>query len=217
MEADSAHLLLNSGQWDVPAEGVPLHASHMALAATGFSSANLEAVRKLGVRLTEAERDGYMHIWHYVAWLLGVPDELRFSSVEEGEHLRRISHLCELPPQETAKAVAHGYINTVPEILGVTEPAPQKKLLNDVFRASRALIGNELADTLDYPKQSTLGVLALVRAQRRMKIILSRVLPGATPLAFENFAGMLQRSVYDDVGISYRLPDAVRDVDSSEW
>ena len=217
IHAQIRRLLLGSGEWDVPAEGVPLNMAHMALAGTGFSSANLEAVRKLGVQLTEEERDGVMHIWHYVTWLLGVPEELLFSSVGGGEHLRRISHLCELPPGEMAKTVAHGYINTVPEILDVTDPGKQKKLLNTVFKASRALIGNELADTIDYPKQSTLGVLALVRAQRKVKIILSKVLPRATPFALDNFAGMLQRSVYDDIGISYRMPDAVKDRDSSKW
>ena len=217
IHAQLRRLLLDSGEWDVPVEGVPLNMAHMALAATGFSSANLEAVHKLGVRLTEEERDGFMHIWHYVTWLLGVPEELLFSSVEEAEHLRRISHLCELPPGEMAKTVAHGYINTVPDILEITDPAKKKKLLNDVYKASRALIGNELADTIDYPRQSTFGILALVRAQRRMKMILSNVLPSASPLSLENFAGMLQRSVYDDVGISYRMPDAVRDVDSSKW
>lgn len=217
IHAQIRRLLLASGEWDVPAEGVPLNMAHMALAATGFSSANLEAVRKLGVQLTEQERDGFMHIWHYVTWLLGVPEELLFSSVEGGDHLRRVSHLCELPPGEKAKAVAHGYINTVPEMLDVTDPAKQKKLLGAVYKASRAPIGNELADSIDYPKQSTLGILAVVRAQRRMKIILSKVLPGATPFVLDNFAGMLQRSVYDDAGISYRMPDAVRDRDSSTW
>ena len=83
--------------------------------------------------------------------------------------------------------------------------------------AMNMMVGDPLADTLDYPKQSSFGVLALLRAQRRMRVILSKVLPGATPLVLDNFAGMLQRSVYDDVGISYRMPDAVRDIDSSKW
>ena len=217
IHAQMRHLFLNSGDWDVSAEGVPLNMSHMALAATGFSSANLEAVGKLGVRLTEEERDGYMHIWHYVTWLLGVPEELLFSSEAEGERIRMVSHLCELPPKDMAKATVHGYINTVPDILDVTDPAKRKRLLNDVYKVSRALIGNELADSLDYPEGSAFGILSLLRAQRRMKIILSKVLPGTVPFTLDNFSGMLQRSVYDDVGISYHMPDGVKDRDSSRW
>ena len=86
-----------------------------------------------------------------------------------------------------------------------------------LFRTSRALIGDELADAFGYPRQSTLGMLALVRVQRWFQIIHSRIVPGAQPHSLTNFAGMLQRSVYDDMGISYRMPDAIRDRESSRW
>lgn len=217
IHAQMRRLLLRSGEWDVAAEGVPLNMAHMALAATGFSSANLDLVRKLGVRLTDEERDGFMHIWHYVTWLLGVPEALLFSNEEEGAHLRRISHACELPPGEMSVGVAKGYINTVPDLMDVTDPRKREKLMGDLFRVSRALVGNELANALDYPRGSAFGMLAVVRMQRIMKVILSRVVPGSTPLAAENFFGMLQRSIYDDVGISYRMPDALRDKESSPW
>ena len=217
IHAQMRRLLLSSGKWDVAAEGVPLNMAHMALAATGFSSANLDLVRRLGVRLTDEERDGFMHIWHYVTWLLGVPEALLISNQEEGAHLRRISHLCELPPGERGTGVAKGYINVVPELMGVTDPRKQEKLMSDLFRVSRALVGNQLADALDYPRKSAIGMLALLRMQRTMKTIFSMVVPGSTPLAAENFIGMLQRSIYDDVGISYRMPDAVRDKESSSW
>ena len=217
IHAQVRRLLLNSDRWDVPAEGVPLHTAHMALASTGFSAINLHAVRKLGPRLTEEERDGFMHIWRYVTWLLGVPDRLLFRNEDEALHLRRIAHLCELPPGPMAVEVAHGYINTVPELLGVTDSAKREKLMSVLLRTYRALIGNDLADAFGYPRQSTVGVLRLVRIQRRLQIIRSKVVPGAEPHSVTNFAGMLQRSVYDDIGISYRMPDAVKDTDSSRW
>ena len=81
----------------------------------------------------------------------------------------------------------------------------------------RALIGNDLADAFGYPRQSTVGVLNLVRMQRRLQIIRSKIVPGAEPYSANNFAGMLQRSVYDDIGISYRMPDVVKDTESSRW
>ncbi len=217
IHAQVRRLLLDSSEWDVPAEGVPLHMAHMALASTGFSAINLQAVRRLGLRLTEEERDGFMHMWRYVTWLLGVPDRLLFRNEDDALHLRRIAHLCERPPGPTAVEVAHGYINTVPELLGVTDPAKRRKLMSVLLKTSRALIGNNLADAFDYPRQSTVGVLKLVRIQRRLQIIRSRIVPGAEPHSVTNFAGMLQRSVYDDIGISYRMPDAVKDAESSRW
>lgn len=217
IHAQVRRLLLNSDRWDVPAEGLPIHMAHMALAATGFSAINLQAVRKLGLRLTVEERDGFMHIWRYVTWLLGVPDRLLFRDEDDALRLRRIAHLCELPPGPMAVEVAHGYVNTVPELLGVTDPPKREKLMSVLLKTSRALIGNDLADAFGYPQQSTAGVLKLVRIQRRLQIIRSKIVPGAEPHSVTNFAGMLQRSVYDDIGISYRMPDAVKDTESSRW
>lgn len=217
VHAQLRRLLLNSDEWDVATEGVPLHMAHMSLAATGFSAANLHSVRKLGVQLTEEESAGFMHIWSYVAWLLGVPESLLFTTEAGAAQVRQVAHRFESQPGEKAIAVAHGYVSTVPELIGITGAAKQKRMLNALFRTSRALVGNELADVLDYPKQSTVGALAFVRTQRRMQLLRAKLTPGAPSHQFNNFAGMMQRSVYDDTGISYRLPDAVKDTESSDW
>jgi len=217
IHAQLRRLLTDSDKWDVSTEGVPLHMAHMALASTGFSAFNLESARMLGVRLSKEEAAGFMHIWRYVTWLLGVPKALLGETEEDAHRIRAVAHACENPPGEMGIAVAHGYINTVPELLGVTDPRKAQKLLGLLMRTSRALIGNELADRLDFPKQSTLGALALVRMQRRFQILRSRVVPGAPSHNFNNFAGMMQRSVYDDAGIGYRLPDAVKDTESTPW
>lgn len=217
IHAQMRNLLVRCPEWDVEADGVPLNMAHMALAATGFSAINLQSVRKLGVRLTEEESAGFMHIWHYVQWLLGVPDALRFATEEEAVRIREVSRLCETAAGPRATEVAHGYINTVPELLGIEKTGKAKRLLTGLFRVSRALVGNERADRLGYPRQFTFGALAMVRLQRRLQTLRARWFPGAKALAFENFAGMMQRSVYDDVGISYRMPSAVSDKTSSAW
>ena len=210
-------LLLESGEWDVEADGQPLHAAHIALAAAGFSANSIEGVGKLGVRMEPHERDDIMHIWRYAIWLLGVPEEIFFNDIDEGMHLKEVGFLCEPRPDEASSAMAHAIIESVPELMDITDPKQKQKITSALFRASRALIGDELADALDYPKQSTFGALALVRAQRRWQMLAARFIPGVTPYSFNNFAGLLQRSVYDEHGISYRLPDAMKDADSTPW
>ncbi|MCY4616326.1 MAG: oxygenase MpaB family protein [Chloroflexi bacterium] len=217
IHAQLRRLLTDSDEWDVSTEGVPLHMSHMALASTGFSAFNLESARMLGVRLTDEEAAGFMHIWRYVTWLLGVPEALLWETEEDAHRIRAVAHAFESPPGDMGIAIAHGYIDTVPDLLGVTDPGKERKLLGLLMRTSRALIGNDLADRLDFPKQSTFGALALVRMQRRFQILRSRLVPGAPTHDFNNFSGMMQRSVYDDAGISYRLPDAVKDTESTPW
>lgn len=219
IHAQLRRMLLKSNAWDVSVDGLPLHMSHMALAATGFSAINLQSVRKLGVRLTEEESLGFMHIWHYVTWLLGVPEKLLvfFRTEADAVHLKEIGYLCEPRPGFESVSMAHAVVKCVPELVGIAEPAKQKKMTDTLFRTSRALLGNELADALEYPKQSTFGILALLRMQRRFQILNSKIMPGTLSHDFNNFVGMMQRSVYDDTGISYRMPDAVKDTESSQW
>ncbi len=217
IHAQMRRLLLDSNEWDVPVEGPPIHKAHLALASTALSGIQLQSVRKLGVPLTEEESDGFMHIWQYVSWLFGVPEVLLCETEEDAMNMRGVASLLEPLPDKPSAEVAHGLIGSVPELLEISEPAKQKRLVSALYRTSRALIGNELADRLGYPKQSTLGALALVRTQRKAKILYSRVMPGASSHDFNNFAGLLQRSVYDDTGISYRVPDAVKDTASTPW
>ncbi len=217
IHAQVRRLLLNSGDWDLAADGLPLHAAHIVLAATGFSAINLQAVRKLGIKLSREERESFMYIWRYVSWLIGVPEEILFDGEDDAVHLKEIAYLCEPRLKVESKALAHGNISVVPELIGVQDPAKAEKITKDLFRASRALMGDELADSLDYPKQSTFGMLTMFRIQRRLQIIRSKIMPKALSHTFDNFAGLMQRSVYDDAGISYRMPDAVKETKSTPW
>ena len=162
-----------------------------------------------------------MHIWRYVTWLLGVPADLlsSFDSEEQALHLKEIAYFCEPKPDIEAISMAHDMLNGIPDLVGVKNenPADRKRFVDALFKASRALIGNELADALKYPKQSTLGILALLRMQRRLQLLRSKFNPRATPFAADNFMGLMHRSVYDEIGIRYDLPDAVRDEDSHHW
>jgi len=219
IHAQVRRLMLKGNHWDVPAEGLPIHGSHVALGNTGFSAVTLESARKLGVPLPPETGAAFMHIWHYVGWLIGIPDDLvgQFKSEEQALHLRKIAQACEVPPGQKAIEVAHGYIHATPEISNITDPGERKKFTNALYRASRALLGDELADTLEFPKQSTFGILALIRTQQKLKRLSAKVIPGAKPFAFTNYVEMLDKAVYDDVGISYRMPDAAKETAATPW
>lgn len=217
IHAQIRRLFLESGEWDTESDGLPVSAAHMALSATSFSAATLESVRKMGVQLSAEERAGFMHIWHHVKWLIGVPEALIFESEEETLHLRKIGRMCEDITSFEAVKLSHAQIEIVPDLLGITNPKQQKRLKSLLYRTARALMGNELADAREYPKQSTFGVLAFARAQRRAQILRTRLLPNSPSHTANNFMGMMQRTAYDDAGISYRLPDAVKNKDSSYY
>ena len=47
--------------------------------------------------------------------------------------------------------MSNSLINSAPLIIGIDDPKERRSLASYVFRASRALIGDEMADSLGYP------------------------------------------------------------------
>ena len=217
VHAQIRRLLRNSEDWDAEAFGMPLSAAQMAFASAAFSALLLQKVTLLGVHLDPAARDGFIAIWRYTAWLFGVPEEILFRDYDEAVELCRIGFLCEPPPDLESIVMANGLINSAPLIVGAEGPA-RRAFVNFVYRVSRALIGNELADQLQFPRQWTIGILLLMRWQRRLQKLQDRLMPGrAEARHARNFTTLLERSFLDKMGISYRLPDQIEADAASPW
>ena len=217
VHAQIRRLLRNSEDWDAEALGMPLSAAQMAFASAAFSALLLQKVALLGVHLDPPARDGFIAIWRYTAWLFGVPEEILFRDYDEAAELCRIGFLCEPPPDLESIAMANGLINSAPLIVGAEGPA-RRAFVNFVYRVSRSLIGNELADRLKFPRQWTIGILLLMRWQRRFQKLQARLMPGrAEARHARNFTTLLERSFLDRMGISYRLPDRIEADAASPW
>ena len=91
-------LLLQSGNWNVDEDGWPperragRHGMHPVLGAPPGSR------HVPGARLSSEQRAGFMHVWRYTSWLLGVPETLLFRNKAEADELCRVALLCEPPP-----------------------------------------------------------------------------------------------------------------------
>ena len=211
--------LLISEDWDQEAHGMPLSAAHIALASCNFSGMMLWAAGRIGARLNDEERDSFMQIWRYTAWLMGVPDALLFRDEAEAREIFRVGYMCEPPFGVEAIAMANSVINSAPLVIGIEDKDERKALLSYGYRLSRALLGDELADQLMFPKSRTTGALVYLRLRRRIQEVIDALRgPGqrAKGLRTQNFMTMLDISVLDEEGISYRLPDELHG-DASRW
>ena len=81
------------------------------------------------------------------------------------------------------------------------------------YRLSRALIGSRLADSFDFPQDRKLATLFKYRMQQRFL----RLMRSNQSVRANNFTQLLQISVYDDEGLSYKMPDHVHTSKSSRW
>ena len=207
VHAQIRRLLTDSDDWD-DAWGIPLSAAHMGFAITSFSARLVQHMRLLGCRFNDEEKESFIAVWRYTGHLLGIPETILFRGEKDALELFEIGRMIEPELDLESVVLANSLIQSAPLIIGINDAAARRKLAGYVYKVSRALIGNELADQLGYPKSSTVGVLTWFRLQKRYEDMLGRLIKGARQRnQLNRFTHLLEASMYDDFGISYALPD----------
>ena len=202
------NLLQNSDDWDAAAWGTPISAANLAFAISAFSARLLKHLKALGGIYNDEERASFMAVWRYSGHLMGIPDSILYQDESEALRTFEIGKLCEPPVDFESIVMANALANAAAQVVGITDREERRRLTRYVYRVSRALIGNELADALKYPSSPTFGVLPAFRLQSRYGRIISRVWRGhATHSDFSRFTDLFAASQYDAEGISYHLPD----------
>ena len=207
------HLLANSDTWDADEYGTPISAAHMGLATTVFSMRLLEHAGPVGAVFNEEEEASVMEVWRYAGVVMGVPNDILFVDRDHARRLFEIAHLCEPPPDSDAAAMANALIGAIPLTAGIEGERKQKSVMKLAYRLSRSLIGNELADQLEFPRMNTVGSLAAFRYRQRLQ----RFVQGRQKVRLSNFSQLLDISVYDNPADRYRMPDHYRSARSSPW
>ena len=210
------HLLATSGEWDEEAYGLPMHAAHLGLATTVFSMRLLQHAAAVGATFNKEEQESVMDIWRYTGYVMGVPEAILFADRGDAEEIFKVAHMCEPEPDQDSATMANALVGAIPLTAGISDPDEQEAVTKLAYTLSRALIGHEMADQLQFPRIRTFGALFAYRMKQRFRaLVKSKQL-----LRSENFCQLLEISVYDEsqtTGMSYRMPDHVRASESSHW
>ena len=207
------HLLANSNEWDHQSWGRPVSAAHLGLAISVFSKRLLEYSIALGARFSEEQKKSVLSIWRYSGYLMGIPESILYTDRADAEKIYTIGFMCEPPPDDDSIKVANMLIETIPAVADIRDPTEIEKLTDLAYRLSRALIGRKRADQFQFPKTSTFGTLFFYRMKQR----LLRLFKSTQEIRSENFTQLLQISVYDEGGLSYRMPNHVHYSKSIDW
>ena len=211
-------LLAQSPDWDAAAWGTPVSAAHLGYAIAAFSAGLLHHMSQLGASIPRAERESFMGIWRYSGHLMGVPDTILFRDEDEANRILRIGRGCEPPVDLESIIMAHALVNSAPLALGMTQTDERRSMARYIFSISRALIGNQFADELRFPKTRVLGVVPWFRLRTRYNSFMARHAPALTRRGrFENFTELLKTATFEQNGISYRLPSHVCSERSHPW
>ena len=218
VHAQVRHLLNNSPDWEPEEWGEPISAAHVGYATAAFSARLLKHMKSLGADFNDEERASFMAVWRYTGYLMGVPESILFRDEAEALHLFEIARMCEPPPDYHSIVMANALINSAPMVIGIENTFDRRLLAKYVYGVSRALIGNELADELNYPHTPTFGMLAAFRLEGRWNRFVAERFPKlARTSKLSDFMGLMQGSAFDEAGISYRLPDHLYAEEGSSW
>ena len=218
VHAKVRQLFNDSDEWDSAAQGVPLSAAQVGYALTSFSARMLQHMKGLAASYDDTERDGFMAVWRYSGYLMGIPETILYHDYDDALELFRVGGLCEPDPGMESVVLANSLVNSAPVVAGITEPAARRKLAKYVFLVSRAMIGNPMADNLQYPPNHTFGVLPWFRFQRRYHQFLKKRFPKLSrESSFTAFNTLLEVSALQELDIDYKLPDHIHSEESRWW
>ncbi len=207
------NLLNHSDEWNHEAWGMPVSAAHLGFAISVFSKRLVDYSLLVGANLNEEEQESVIKVWRYTGYLMGIPETILYTSTEEAVKMYKIGYMCEPPADAESIGVANMLIQAIPTVADITDPEEQKNLRELAYRLSRALIGDQLADQFEFPKISTFGTLWMYRMKQR----LNRLMTSQQSIRSDNFSQLLQISVYDDEGVSYKMPNHVHSSKSIKW
>ena len=153
IHAHVRHGVSNHGLWDHSSWGVPIPQPYMAFTLAEFGHIAIEAMHKVGVRLTDHELDDIYHLWRYVGHVIGVEPQLNPQCAADHVRIEELYRLTSPGPgdddRDFVTALTYDYL--VPELANLM-PGPDRmgrfvagRLMESL---QRVFIGDEAADEL---------------------------------------------------------------------
>ena len=218
VHAQVRRLLRESGEWDEDEFGTPLSAAHLGFAIACFSARTAHHALSLGATFSREEQESFCAVWRYAGHLMGIPDTILFADRSAALHLHKIGAICEPPPTEDSIIMANALINSAPAVAGITDEDERKALVYDrIYPISRALLGEERADELRFPKSRRLRSLGILY-QFRLDLFHNRMMQKfLRKKRGESMSTVFSASLYDESGLTYEMPDHAYAERSARW
>ncbi len=174
MHAQVRRLLWQSGRWNGPEWGAPVNQLYLAGTNLALSAVLLDGLQRLGLRFSDSEGEALLHLWRYSGYLSGVDPELLCATRADARRLGDLILAHEGPPDGDSRALVEAlmtasYFPTIDGLRWRTAAA---------FGLSRALIGNQLADALGYPRSPWRWALPAARPLISVGDAARRIVPG---------------------------------------
>ena len=124
----------------------PIGQEDMVFTLLGFSLLVLRGLRRIGVRTTSEEDSAYYHLWRCAGWILGIDMRMLPPTLAQAwEAYRRLANDMRCPTKESYR-LAQASLDSMASKPPIYLPRPV------LYNLSRRLIGDRLADELQFPE-----------------------------------------------------------------
>lgn len=207
-------MLTRSPKWNHPAWALPINQADSSGTILLFSYIASDGLGRMGFSMTQSEREDWLHLWRYVAYVMGVVDDLRCASEVEAAALWDLLSTTQAPPDEDSRALTRALAESTSRSARTAKERARAKRIRPISDAmSRYLLGDAYADGLGIPRTGWIGAVEAIRAVNLgAGAMMSRMpdLALASPEAGARYWDMVVRSVFPDARVDFAMPDTLR-------
>ena len=114
-----------SPKWQWNEWGLPITNSDLFFTTSKVFCANLvDALEKLGINYSDQDREDIFALWRYIAYVMGVPDELNHTDRADSVYKNEIIHTVEKSPDEACRILLHSLIGYSTKYTDGYQPLP---------------------------------------------------------------------------------------------
>ncbi|KAA0120473.1 oxygenase MpaB family protein [Mycolicibacterium sp. P9-22] len=139
-----------------PEWGTPLNQEDLAGTLLSFSCVVIEPLRRLGVRLSGADIDAYVHLWNVVGCLLGVREDLLATDTDDAMALIGAIERRQFRKSDEGVALTGALLTLLDQL------TPGYRFDDTLPGLVRHLIGEDTADLLEVPASAGFARLSAV-------------------------------------------------------
>jgi hypothetical protein len=135
--------------------GLPINQEDMVYTLMTFSYVVTEGFRTMGYQMTDRQREGYIHCWNVVGYLMGIREELLPATVADAKELFEVIQHRQVGQSEAGQKLTAALLDAVQDALPGDHHDPL------VAALARKLVGDATADTLGIQRPTLIQQIRL--------------------------------------------------------
>lgn len=179
MHARVRRTLLHDERWFTQTWGIPINQHDMVAATLLFSHAFIDGLRILGFIVSPDEAHGYLQLWRYNGYVMGVESELLPAHEGEARRLTECIELTQGRPDEDSRTLVRALVEAPPDPSASATFRRQARVRQTIgYGVVRLMLGEARSEALGLPRNVSQYVFPAIRRGVRTVERIEALVPG---------------------------------------